>query len=248
MSIPHQEKRRTRFYELNVKVYAFLAPKIIGGKGVPTPVGELGMIEMTQALNLHDVSFEQHISLAHHDLRPTIPSVSETTKIDPAINPYESRIISFYKTWDPSGCFANFSLHPIQMLDENGNYVTWSTVKHYYQAHKFYDVQDPAAQECFQAIKSANSPEEAARIGRKMQRQLLDLGNKPLKHMAGRASVVRKKSCIKHDMQSSSDVYTPHQAVIKINMCAILPYLSSDYAKNNHDKVALTGIKRVKAR
>lgn len=38
------------------------------------------------------------------------------------------------------------------------------------QAHKFYGVQDPVAQEYFEAIKSAKSPEEAARIGRKMQR------------------------------------------------------------------------------
>jgi len=67
------------------------------------------------------------------DLRPAIPSVSETTKIDPALNPYESAIISFYKPWDPYGSFSNFSPHPIQMLDENGNYVTWSTVEHYYQ-------------------------------------------------------------------------------------------------------------------
>jgi len=66
--------------------------------------------------------------------------------------------------------------------------------------------------------------------------------------MAGLASVVRKKSCIKHDMQSSNDVYTPRQAVIKINMCAMLPYLFSGYAKNNHHKVALARIKRVKAR
>lgn len=165
------------------KVYAFLAPKIIGGKGAPTPVGELGMIEMTQALNLHDVSFEQigpdmlisGFLQPIHDLRPATPSVSETTKIDPALNPYESGIISFYKTWDPYGSFSNLSPHPIQILDENGNYVTWSTVEHYYQAHKFYGVQDPAAQECFQAIKSAKSPEEAARIGRKIQRQRPDL-------------------------------------------------------------------------
>ncbi|XP_021751316.1 uncharacterized protein LOC110716977 [Chenopodium quinoa] len=44
------------------------------------------------------------------------------------------------------------------------------------QAHKFYGVQDPLAQECFEAIKSAKSPEEAARIGRKMQRRRPDLG------------------------------------------------------------------------
>lgn len=165
------------------KVYAFVAPKIIGGKGAPSPVGELGMVEMTQALNLHDVSYEQigpdmlvsGFLQPLPDLTPTIPSLSELSKIDPSINPYESSIISFYKTWDPYGSFSNFSPHPIQMPDEGGHYTTWSSVEHYYQAHKFFGVQDPVAQECFEAIKSAKSPEEAARIGRKMQRQRPDL-------------------------------------------------------------------------
>lgn len=43
------------------------------------------------------------------------------------------------------------------------------------QAHKFYGVQDPVAHDCFEAIKRAKSPEEAARIGRKMQRKRPDL-------------------------------------------------------------------------
>lgn len=165
------------------KVYAFVAPKIIGGRGAPSPVGELGMVEMTQALSLYDVSYEQvgpDMLISGFlepvpDLRPTVPSLSETTKIDPALNPYESGIISFYKTWDPYGSFSNFSPHPIQMLDEDGDYFTWSSVEHYYQAHKFYGVHDPVAQDCVLAIKSARSPEEAARIGRKMQRQQLGL-------------------------------------------------------------------------
>ncbi|GAB4855863.1 hypothetical protein Ancab_024502 [Ancistrocladus abbreviatus] len=41
------------------KVNAFVAPKIIGGKRAPSLVGELKMVEMTQALNLLDVCFEQ---------------------------------------------------------------------------------------------------------------------------------------------------------------------------------------------
>ena len=36
-----------------------MAPKIIGGVHAPSPVGDMGMVEMTQALNLEDVSFEQ---------------------------------------------------------------------------------------------------------------------------------------------------------------------------------------------
>lgn len=38
-----------------------MAPKIIGGSNAPSPVGELGMVQMSQALNLVDVSFEQVI-------------------------------------------------------------------------------------------------------------------------------------------------------------------------------------------
>ena len=36
-----------------------VAPKIIGGSNAPSPVGELGMIEMSQALKLVDVHYEK---------------------------------------------------------------------------------------------------------------------------------------------------------------------------------------------
>jgi riboflavin biosynthesis pyrimidine reductase len=45
------------------QVYAFCAPKIIGGVNAPTPVGDLGMNQMTQAIDLIDVSYEQVNSL-----------------------------------------------------------------------------------------------------------------------------------------------------------------------------------------
>ena len=41
------------------KVMAFVAPKIIGGPKAPTPVGELGFVEMTQALPLQQVQWSQ---------------------------------------------------------------------------------------------------------------------------------------------------------------------------------------------
>ena len=62
------------------QVIAFVAPKIIGGTTAPTPVGELGMVEMTQALQLSDVNFEVvssaqstfmyvlTVRISHHDL------------------------------------------------------------------------------------------------------------------------------------------------------------------------------------
>lgn len=165
------------------KVFAFVAPKIIGGKNAPSPVGELGMVEMSQALDLIDVCYEQvgpdmlisGFLQPIPDLTPVIPSVDETSEIDPTVTPYESRIIFFYKTWDLYGAFSNFSPHPIKMLDVNGDYSTWLSVEHYYQAHKFVGVDDPVAQDCVENIKSAKSPEEAARIGRSMQRQHPDL-------------------------------------------------------------------------
>ena len=40
------------------KVMAFIAPKIIGGQGAPSPVGELGFQNMTQAMELHTVTCE----------------------------------------------------------------------------------------------------------------------------------------------------------------------------------------------
>ncbi|CAM8894587.1 unnamed protein product [Rhodiola kirilowii] len=161
------------------KVYAFVAPKIIGGKHAPTPVGELGMVEMTQALDLLDVNYEQvgpdmlvsGFLQPIPDLAPVIPSVNETFAIDPSVSQFESKIIFFYKTWDPYGALSNFSHHPIQMPDDNGNDVTWQSVEHYYQANKFTGVDDPMALECLTSIKSAASPEEAARKGRTLQRQ-----------------------------------------------------------------------------
>lgn len=44
---------------LGMQVHAFVAPKIIGGRNAPTPVGELGMVEMSQAMTLIDVCYEQ---------------------------------------------------------------------------------------------------------------------------------------------------------------------------------------------
>lgn len=161
------------------KVYAFVAPKIIGGANAPSPVGELGMIQMTQALNLIDVSYEQigpdmlisGFLQPIPDLSPTIPSVDETSALDPTLSPYDTNIIFFYKTWDPYGAFSNFSPHPLQLPDENGDDYMWPTVEHYYQAQKFQRVNSPLAIDVIQQIKSSKSPEEAARTGRKMQRQ-----------------------------------------------------------------------------
>lgn len=41
------------------KVMAFVAPKIIGGTAAPTPCGDLGFVEMTQAVSITETSFKQ---------------------------------------------------------------------------------------------------------------------------------------------------------------------------------------------
>lgn len=41
------------------KVLAFIAPKIVGGKAAPSPVGDLGLATMTDALTLERVSWRQ---------------------------------------------------------------------------------------------------------------------------------------------------------------------------------------------
>jgi N-glycosidase YbiA len=67
-------------------------------------------------------------------------------------------IIYFYKVNAPYGCFSNFSPHSI---DLDGN--RWSTVEHYYQAHKFEGTEfDYLMAE----IQAAPTPELAAKIGR----------------------------------------------------------------------------------
>ncbi len=72
--------------------------------------------------------------------------------------------IYFYKADEPYGCFSNFSLYPIHLAGR-----TWKTVEHYYQAHKFVGTPDEPVMEC---IWTAQTPEEAARLGRESHRQL----------------------------------------------------------------------------
>ena len=40
------------------KIWAFIAPKLIGGQNAPTPVGDLGIATMDNALPLQDMSLE----------------------------------------------------------------------------------------------------------------------------------------------------------------------------------------------
>lgn len=245
------------------KVMAFVAPKIIGGLRAPTPVGELGFVEMTQAVELVDTTWEQvgpdlmitghmpssggvwaleatletgddesaasaasepsvHLPSSSPSSSPSSPSsppaskgpsgsgggasggkklgeseegrgkaVSLAAKRRRGLGGPHSRSVSFYKAWDQWGALSNFSPHPITMPVEasagssssngassNGNGASacchqtrvWSSVEHYYQAHKFSGGHHPDAAAVMEAIAAAPSPEEAARIGRRTER------------------------------------------------------------------------------
>ncbi|BAQ60793.1 diaminohydroxyphosphoribosylaminopyrimidine deaminase [Geminocystis sp. NIES-3708] len=41
------------------KIYAFIAPKIIGGNNAPTPIGDLGTKKMNEAFSLNNISIQQ---------------------------------------------------------------------------------------------------------------------------------------------------------------------------------------------
>lgn len=69
------------------------------------------------------------------DLSPVIPQADETSALDPTVSPHDTKIISFYKTWDLYGALSNFSPHPVWMPNEDGTYFLWSSVEHYYQVN-----------------------------------------------------------------------------------------------------------------
>lgn len=69
--------------------------------------------------------------------------------------------IRFYSTADEYGEFSNFAPYPIRIGKKN-----WPTTEHYFQAMKFKNNADQ------EAIRKANSPLLAARMGRDRKRTL----------------------------------------------------------------------------
>ena len=70
--------------------------------------------------------------------------------------------VRFYSTREqPYGCFSNFSAHPFEL---DGQW--WPTSEHYFQANKFLSPTDR------EAVRSASSPMQAARIGRSRSRPM----------------------------------------------------------------------------
>ena len=81
--------------------------------------------------------------------------------------------VRFYKSWDRNGALSNFSPHPVRMprtWGEGGEKASWPTVEHFYQAQKFSGVDNPVAKDGMERIRAAGAPEDAARIGRTLQR------------------------------------------------------------------------------
>ncbi|CAI5472559.1 unnamed protein product, partial [Closterium sp. Yama58-4] len=114
----------------------------------------------------------------------------------PPATPGPPPVISFYKSWDPFGAFSNFSPHPIRLPlvlplslpsspfanaaadadASEGKEVLWQTVEHFYQAQKFtFKPHEHEAAVAVREIRAAETPEEAARIGRALERKRPDL-------------------------------------------------------------------------
>lgn len=113
------------------KVHAFIAPKLIGGAGAPTPLGELGFTQMDQAIPLCDT----HFSMVGLDLLCTgyLPSsgglahMAATAMVNSPPT-QEKGVVQFYKAWDAFGALSNFSPHPIR-VEFNGASLEWRTVE-----------------------------------------------------------------------------------------------------------------------
>jgi diaminohydroxyphosphoribosylaminopyrimidine deaminase/5-amino-6-(5-phosphoribosylamino)uracil reductase len=98
------------------------------------------------------------------------------------------RVISFYKAWDEWGSLSNFSPHPIRMpaaavgssssSSSNNNSSSlreYASVEHFYQSQKFAGVDHADAAALVESISAALSPEEAAQLGRRAEREQPEL-------------------------------------------------------------------------
>jgi len=161
------------------KVMAFVAPKIIGGTGAPTPVGDaLGLTKMTDALDVTDVTYQQvdqdvlavgylpvtkslfHLAKEAYDL----PKPHHQCPGPPTDDEEEGMAVRFYKAWNEYGLLSNFFCVPLELDGD-----VWKSAEHYYQAMKFSNSCSIEAGLVMKEIAAQSSAEEAARVGRKMQ-------------------------------------------------------------------------------
>jgi diaminohydroxyphosphoribosylaminopyrimidine deaminase/5-amino-6-(5-phosphoribosylamino)uracil reductase len=94
------------------------------------------------------------------------------------------RVISFYKAWDEWGALSNFSPHPIRMptaavgsssSSSSSSLQEYASVEHFYQSQKFAGVDHADAVALVGSICAALSPEEAAQLGRRAEREQPEL-------------------------------------------------------------------------
>ena len=108
---------------------AFIAPKLVGGADAPTPLGDLGLLEMTQAIQLLDSSFE----LVGPDLlvsayTPSSGGLSAVASAQCLQQTSPADEVLFYKSWDEFGGLSNFSPHAIRISQGQETH-EWQTVE-----------------------------------------------------------------------------------------------------------------------
>ena len=131
--------------------------------------------------------------------------------------------IYFYKVNEPYGCFSNFSPHEIYLQG-----TSWSTVEHYYQAQKFVGTIDAAL---VQMIYTAQTPEEAAALGRDRTR-LVRPEWEQVKTEVMREAIL-KKFLTHRDIQAIL-ISTENELIVENSPCDYFWGCGEDKTGDNH--------------
>jgi diaminohydroxyphosphoribosylaminopyrimidine deaminase / 5-amino-6-(5-phosphoribosylamino)uracil reductase len=147
------------------KTLAFIAPKIIGGTRAPTPVGDLGFVEMTQAVPVSHVTWRQVgpdvmmsgylprsqgpralAALLDRRNAPAVAIGHTTTGRDGVGQRGRSkhlsgsagapRVLEFYKSWDKYGALSNFTPHAVAMPPGPMTYDRLMSFRPHMKAHQ----------------------------------------------------------------------------------------------------------------
>ena len=115
------------------KVYSFIAPKLIGGHAALGPLGDIGLQKMSDALLLHDVSYDMFgPDLMISGYLPTsggLDAIARRAAAMLAPDDSSPAVVRFYKAWDEYGALSNFSPHPIVVSQMDPDCREWPTVE-----------------------------------------------------------------------------------------------------------------------
>lgn len=115
------------------KVYSFIAPKLIGNHAALGPLGDIGLKQMTDALLLHEVSYElfgpDFMIAGYLPTSGGLDAVARRAATMPALDDTTPGIVRFYKAWDEYGALSNFSPHPIVVSQMDPDCREWPTVE-----------------------------------------------------------------------------------------------------------------------